>query len=461
MLNELNLHNYQKHCVQHVIDNNKAGLFLEMGLGKTVTMLTAVNKLIYEYLDVEKVLIIAPKRIVESVWVSEIAKWDHLKHLKSSRVIGNREQRLSALKKKADIYLISRDNITWLIGQYACSMLPFDMLIIDESSSFKNHKSQRFKALKRVLDSFTRTVILTGTPRPNNLLDLWAQIYILDRGYRLGAYVSHFRNTFFKPGRAKGHVVYEYKPLKGAEEQVIDKISDICISMSAEDYLELPPKIDNYVRIEMPDKILERYKNFQKDLVLDMLDDDTEDISVANAVGLSNKLRQFSNGAVYDEDKDWHEVHDLKIEAMLEIIEFSSEPVIVAYAFQHDLYRIEAALSKVKNLKYRRMNGDKDVLDWNAKKIDVLILHPASAGHGLNLQQGGNVIVWFGLPWSSELYEQTNARVHRQGQKKRSFIHHLVCAGTIDYRIKGALTTKIKGQNALMVAIKAVIEQYK
>jgi SNF2 family DNA or RNA helicase len=255
--------------------------------------------------------------------------------------------------------------------------------------------------------------------------------------------------------------VYEYKPLKGAEEQVIDKISDICISMSAEDYLELPPKIDNYVRIEMPDKILERYKNFQKDLVLDMLDDDTEDISVANAVGLSNKLRQFSNGAVYDEDKDWHEVHDLKIEAMLEIIEFSSEPVIVAYAFQHDLYRIEAALSKVKNLKYRRMNGDKDVLDWNAKKIDVLILHPASAGHGLNLQQGGNVIVWFGLPWSSELYEQTNARVHRQGQKKRSFIHHLVCAGTIDYRIKGALTTKIKGQNALMVAIKAVIEQYK
>lgn len=459
MLNESNLHEYQKHCVDHVLETPFAGLFLDMGLGKTVTMLTSINKLIYENLEVSKVLIVAPKRIVESVWKAEAEKWEHTKHLRIARIIGNQHQRQAALREDSDIYLISRDNIAWLTSQYGGMKVPFDMLVIDESSSFKNHKSQRFKAIKRVLDSFTRTVILTGTPRPNNLLDLWSQIFILDRGMRLGAYITHFRQSFFKAGRSKGHIVYDYKALDGAEEKITERISDICISMSAKDYLDLPDKVSNFIELKLPKKLLERYRDFERDLVLEMLH--CEDISVQNAVGLSNKLRQFSNGAVYDEDRNWAEIHDLKIQALLEIIEFSPEPVIVAYTFKHDLVRILAVLSKIKKLRYKKLENDQDIVDWNDKKLDVLILHPASAGHGLNLQKGGNTIVWFGLTWSSELYEQTNARVHRQGQTKRSFIHHIVCKGTIDMRIKRALEGKISGQRALMEAIKAVVSGYK
>lgn len=460
MLNESNLHNYQAKAVDHVLNVPRAGLFLDMGLGKTVSTLTAINKLIYEELLIDNALIIAPKRVVESTWTDELKKWEHLKDLKAVRVIGNEKQRISALKEPADIHLISRDNIVWLVGLYGGNMLPFDMLVIDELSSFKNHKSQRFKALKMVLPSFDRVVGLTGTPTPNGLIDLWAQVYLLDRGERLGKFISQYRKEFFHAGASKGNIVYKYDINHNAEDEIYNQIRDICISMKAEDYLDLPKRIDNFINIPMPSNLSKKYQDFEKEKVLQLLDqiDDENDISAANAAALSNKLLQFANGAVYDEDKNVHVIHDLKIKALEDVIEAANgRPVLVAYTFKSDRDRI---LTELKKYDPVLLKGADHIRAWNAGEIPVLLMHPASGGHGLNLQDGGNIIVWYGQTWSLELYQQFNARLHRQGQKRGVVVNHLITAGTMDEKVVKALDGKSEGQETLMQAIKSKLKKY-
>ena len=456
-LNKSDMHNYQDESVNHIIDHPHCGLFLDMGLGKTVSSLTAINYLMFEDLDVEKTLVIAPKRVAESVWSAEIEKWNHLRHLSISKIIGKPKDRLAAIRKRADIYMISRDNIAWLVGQFGGNMLPFDMLVIDESSSFKNSKSLRFKALKRVQPSFKRVVILTGTPAPNGLEDLWTQIWLLDRGERLGRTISEYRRTYFT-NVSKSH---DYKILKvndkDSEKQIHKNISDICMSMKTEDYLNLPERIDNFIDIDLPPSILKKYNDFEKEMVLELLESE-EEISVLNAAGLSNKLLQFSNGAVYDEDRNYHVMHDLKLDALEEIVEnLNGKPVLIAYSYQHDLHRISERLKKYKPVK---LKTDQDIRDWNNGKIKVLMMHPASGGHGLNLQMGGSDIVWFGLNWSLELYMQLNKRLHRQGQKFKVRVHHLLTKGTIDQDVKKSLERKHNKQEGLMQAVKARIQKY-
>ena len=456
-MNESNLHSYQNSGVEHSLINPFSGLFLDMGLGKTVTTLTLINRLIYEELTVRKVLIIAPKRVAENVWDAERDKWEHLQHLRISKITGNPVQRQEALKAKAEIFIISRDNIAWLCGLYGGSMLPFDMLVIDESSSFKNHKSLRFKALKRVQPSFDRVVLLTGTPAPNGLIDLWAQIYLLDRGERLGKTIGGYRERYFTPGQTNGAIVYNYKLDSTGEEKIHAKIDDICMSMKAEDYLDMPDKIDNVIKLKLPKEVLQQYKEFERENVLELLE---EDISAVNAAALSNKLLQFANGAVYDEDRNVHQVHEVKIDAIEEIIENSGgKPVLVAWTYRHDLTRMLVRLKKYKPV---QLKTGKDIKDWNAGKIQIMLMHPASGGHGLNLQSGGNTVVWFGQTWSLELYQQLNARLYRQGQKsKRVVIHHLVVEGTLDVDVMRSLKNKNNKQAGLMQAIKAKIERYK
>tara|TARA_R110000787_G_scaffold97665_4_gene201339 strand:+ start:37927 stop:39333 length:1407 start_codon:yes stop_codon:yes gene_type:complete len=458
-LNETNLHAYQNSCIDHIIDNPYCALFLDMGLGKTITTLTAIKKLMFDELEVSKVLIIAPKRVAENVWTSELDKWDHINHFKASRVIGTVKQRIEALKTEADLYLIGRDNIAWLVGLYGGGMLPFDMLIIDESSSFKNHKSNRFKSLKQVRTSFNRIVLLTGTPSPNTLQDLWAQIYLLDGGSRLGKFITHFRRDYFRPGKRNGAIIYNYITQDNGEQRVYDKIEDICLSMKAKDYLDLPERITNYIDIKFPPKIQKLYNDFEEEQVLELFSGkDETDISAVNAAALSNKLLQFSNGAVYDAEKNYHVVHDLKIDAIKEIIEDANgKPVLIAWTFRHDLYRLQEALKKHNPV---QLKTEQDIFDWNSGKINILLMHPASGGHGLNLQAGGNIIVWFGQTWSLELYQQLNARLDRQGQDKPVIVHHLVASNTIETKVVNALARKEKGQNELMEAVKAKIAQY-
>jgi len=456
MLKRNNLHNYQEAGVTHIIDVPKSGLFLDMGLGKTVTTLTATNSLMYEELDVMNALVIGPRRVVESVWKQEAEKWKHLKHLTFSRIIGNVKQRKVAITEKADIHLISRDNIAWLCGQYGGSMLPWDMLIIDESSSFKNHKSQRFKALRKVIPSFSRVVILTGTPAPNSLLDLWSQIYLLDRGERLEKFITRYRQRFF----SRDYNGFSYSLNKNVEGVIYDKISDIVISMKAEDYLELPERIDNYIDVSFDAALRKKYTDFERESVLQLLEeaDNENDITAANAAALSNKLLQFSNGAVYDADKNAHTMHDLKIEACKELVEAAQgKPVLIAWTFRHDLKRLLVAL---KAHKPQTLKNDQTVKDWNEGKIKVLLMHPASGGHGLNLQDGGSTVIWFGLNWSLELYQQFNARLHRQGQKQATVVNHILVKDTIDEDVKAALARKENTQNSLMTAVKARIKKY-
>jgi SNF2 family DNA or RNA helicase len=426
--------------------------------GKTVSTLTAINELIYEELDVSKVLIIGPKRVAESVWTAEAKKWDHLKHLKIAKVIGSEKQRKAALREKADIYMIGRDNIVWLCGQFGGSMLPFDMLVIDESSSFKSPKSLRFKALKLAQPSFKRVVILTGTPAPNGLIDIWSQVYLLDRGKRLGKTITAYREIYFKPGKRNGAIIYNYDLQQDGESRIHDKISDICMSMKAKDYLDLPKRIDNYIEIQFPAGLQQKYDDFERDQVLEMFSD-AEDISAINAAALSNKLLQFANGAVYDNKKNYHIIHDLKLEAAEEIVENANgKPVLIAYTYKHDLERL---LEKLKKYKPKQLKTDQDINDWNAGKIQVMIMHPASGGHGLNLQAGGNIIVWFGQTWSLELYMQFNARLDRQGQTESVIVNHLVASKTIDQDVIKALANKNTRQEGLMQAIKLKIDNYK
>ena len=464
-MTEQSLHSYQHACIKHIIENPFCGLFLDMGLGKTVTTLTAVNLLKYDYCEIGSILVIAPKRVAESVWEEESQKWEHLKHLRFSKIVGTEQKRIEALKVKADVYIISRDNVAWLCALYGGGKLPFDMIVVDELSSFKSHKSLRFKALRQARPYFKRFVGLTGTPAPNGLIDLWPQIYLMDKGDRLEKTISRYRDKYFKPGRTNGHVVYSYKPLEDSERLIHKKIEDICISLKAEDYLKMPERINNYISLKMPDALKKQYRDFERDKVLELISAEQKDnngesitIDVANAAALSNKLLQFANGAIYGAEKQVHIVHDIKLEAVKELIEDANgKPVLIAWTYQFDRDRL---IEYLKAYKPRELKTNKDIEDWNNGNIQVLLAHPASAGHGLNLQAGGNIIVWYGQTWSLELYQQFNARLYRQGQKSAVVIHHLILADTHDEDVICALKAKDKKQNALLASIKAKIEKY-
>jgi len=450
------LHNYQERTVDHIIEKPHCGAFLDMGLGKTVSTLTAVNFLIYEELEITTALVVAPKRVAESVWEAEAQKWSHLKHLRFSKITGTTRERKRALKRPADIYLISRNNIAWLCGLYGGSMLPFDMLILDESSSFKNHKSNRFKALRFVQPSFDRVVLLTGTPAPNSYLDLWSQIYLLDRGERLEKFITRYQARYF----TKSYDGWSYELNEGCEDLINEKIKDLCISMKSEDYLDLPGTLINPIELEMGPELTQKYKDFEREKVLQLFEerDDDKDITAVNAAALSTKLLQFANGAVYDEDRNVHVIHDIKIEAAKEIVEDANgKSVLIAWTYQHDRDRLMKALKQYKPV---NLKTDQDIQDWNAGKIRVLLMHPASGGHGLNLQHGGHILVWYGQTWSLELYEQLNKRLDRQGQNHRVILHKLLLKGSIDMEVVKALERKAAGQAALMEAVKARIDKY-
>lgn len=449
-------HNYQKYCIEKVIENENIGLMLDMGLGKTIITLTAITELKFNYFDVNKVLIIAPKKVAESTWGNEIDKWRHLKDLKISKVLGSLTKRIKALNTRADIFIINRENVSWLVDYYRQDW-PFDMVVVDEFSSFKNHASKRFKSLKMIKGKIKRFVGLTGTPAPNGLKDLWAQVYLLDQGERLGKNISAFRDRYFNYRRFGYSNFGEYEIKEGAEKAIKDKISDICISMKAEDYLELPDIIYDDVPIDLDTKSKKQYEELEKKMVLSL---GTTEIDVASATALSGKLLQLSNGAIYDENRKVHEVHDCKIERFVELIEqLNRKPALVFYNFKHDLERIKKALAKSK-LKVVELKTPEDEKEWNKGNIDILLAHPASAAYGLNLQDGGNHVVWFGLNWSLELYQQANKRLHRQGQKEKVIIHHLITKGTRDEDVMRAIENKGNIQEELLQSLKARIEKY-
>ena len=461
MLTKNDLHNYQKACIEHIVEHPYCGLFIDMGLGKTVTALTAIEALIFDYCEIGSALIVAPKRVAESVWQEEAEKWEHLKHLTFSKIIGTQKQRQEAIRAQANIYIISRDNIAWLCALYGGGKLPFDMVVIDELSSFKSYKSERFKAMRGARLYLKRLVGLTGTPAPNGLIDLWSQIYLMDRGDRLEKTITRYREKYFRPGRTNGNVVFSYDLMEDSEYIIHKKIEDICISMKAEDYLEMPVRTDNYIKLRMPDDIKKKYEDFEKEKVIDLLNNQGEEsaINVVNAAALSNKLLQFANGAIYDENRNVYKIHDIKLEALKEMIEDANgQPVLVAWTFQFDRDRIKEYL---KAYKPRELKTNKDIDDWNAGKVQVMLAHPASAGHGLNLQAGGHIIIWFGTTWSLELYQQFNGRLYRQGQKEHVVINHLILQGTHDEDVIRALKAKDQKQNSLLNSIKARIDKYK
>lgn len=469
------LHDYQLACVQHIINNKFCGVFLDMGLGKTVSTLTAIDELMFDYCEINSVLVIAPKRVAETVWAEEANKWEHLHNLSFSKIVGSEQQRISAIKQKANIYIISRDNIAWLCAYCGGAKLPFDMIVVDELSSFKSYKSQRFKSLRLTQPYFKRFVGLTGTPAPNGLIDLWPQIYLMDRGERLEKTITRYREKYFRPNKTNGNVVYSYAPLSDSEKQIHDKISDICISMKAEDYIRMPLRTDNFIKLKMPIDIKKQYEDFEKNKVLELLnniekveltDDDGNtyieerpaQVNITNAAALSNKLLQFANGAVYDENSNVFNIHSIKVDALKEIIEDANgQPVLVAWTYRFDRDRL---MQELKQFEPRELNTAKDINDWNNGKVKVLLAHPASAGHGLNLQAGGSIIVWYGQTWSLELYQQFNARLYRQGQQAHVIINHLILEGTHDEDVIAALRHKNIHQNALLTSIRAKIDKY-
>ena len=455
---EFQPHNYQKYCIDRMVNDDKLGLMLDMGLGKTIITLTAIADLKFNRFAVDKVLIIAPKKVAEATWTDEIAKWDHLSLLKAELVLGSTQKRVRALSKKADIYVINRENVQWLVDYYKNSW-PFDMVVLDEWSSFKNHQSKRFKSLKIIRKKIKRIVGLTGTPAPNGLIDLWAQIYLLDEGERLGNTIGKYRERYFTPGQRNATVIFNYDAKEGSNEAIQNKISDICISMKADDYLELPDIIYEEIPVALDSKAQKSYDELEREMILAL--DTGEEISVANAAALSNKLLQLANGALYNEKRDVTEIHDCKLERFLELIEqLNGKPALVFYNFQHDRDRIIKALEKSK-LRLRALKTPQDQIDWNNKEIDILLAHPASAAYGLNLQAGGNHVVWFGLNWSLELYQQANKRLHRQGQTEKVIIHHLVCKNTRDEDVMEALQNKGDVQDALVESLKVRIKKVK
>ena len=425
---------------------------------KTITTLTAVKELKYNRFLVRRVLVIAPKKVAEGTWTREAAKWDHTQMLRVSPVLGSQAKRIRALNTSADLYIINRENVCWLVDYYR-NAWPFDMVVVDESSSFKSHSAKRFKALASVSSRIDRMVELTGTPSPNGLDDLWSQIFLLDGGERLGKRHTQFRERYFQPDkRGADGMVYSYEAKPGTEESILKQISDICISMKAEDYLQLPDVTYHEIPVELDSKSLKAYYELEREMVLQLPEDD-ETISVTSAAALSNKLLQLANGALYDEDRQVHEVHNCKIEAFLELIEsLQGKPALVFYNYQHDRARILKALEK-SGLAVRELKTTQDEDDWNAGKIQVLLTHPASSAYGLNLQQGGNHVVWFGLTWNYELYTQANKRLHRQGQKEKVIIHHLVCSGTRDTDVMQALQRKDDVQSWVMESLKARIRK--
>lgn len=440
-------HNYQQFATDFILNQSICCLMLDMGLGKTVITLTALWQLALDSFDVSRVLVIAPKRVAEDTWPKELAKWEHLTGLTFSLVLGSAAERKAALQRKAFLYIINRENVAWLVKNHYWD---FDMVVIDELSSFKSNKAERFKAMKKVRPTVTRIVSLTGTPAPNTLLDLWPQMYLMDMGQRLGRFIGGFRDRFFLPDKRNREIIYSYKPREGAEDAIYALISDICISMKAADYLDMPERIDNRIEVSMSPKERKLYDDFQKDMVLSIGD---EQLDAANAAALSNKLLQMANGAVYGEDKKVIPIHDRKLDALEDLVEGANgKPLLVAYWYKHDLQRIKA---RFKNA--RCIDTAKDIDDWNAGQIPLALIHPASAGHGLNLQDGGCIIVWFGLTWSLELYQQLNARLWRQGQKHTVVIHHIVTKGTHDEDVMRALENKDTRQSALIEAVRARI----
>lgn len=417
--------------------------------------LTAINRLMYEMFAVSRVLVIAPKRVAEDTWSRESQKWDHLQHLKLSKILGTREQRLQAVNKDADIYIINRENVPWLVEECQKKRRwPFDMVVIDELSSFKSSKSQRFRALKKVTPLIKRIVGLTGTPTPNGLLDLWPQMYLLDRGLRLGKTITGYRDRYFNPGMRNGYTVFNWTPKEGADKAIQEKIKDICISMSASDYLTLPERMNNIIPVELSEQEKKLYKTMEKEQILSL---DESEIVALTAATVANKLLQMANGTVYDLDKNCRHIHDRKLEALEEILDVTDEPVLVFYNFQHDYDRL---MERFRKLDPRRLDTADDIRAWNEGKVRLLLAHPASVGHGLNIQEGGHIIIWFGLTWSLELYQQANARLYRQGQKKNVIIHHLVASGTIDEQVMTALEKKDTSQKALLEAVKSRREIY-
>lgn len=445
---------YQEYAKNKLIDHKAIALMLDMGMGKTVTTLTAISELMYDYWEISKVLVIAPLRVAQTTWADEIAEWQHLNYLTVSVMCGDLKHRLQALNTKADIYTINRENIMWLVSLLG-KKWDFDMVVIDESSSFKNHRSQRFRALKRIRPFIKRIVELTGTPAPNGLMDLWAQVYLLDGGKRLERTITQYRQKYFRADKMSGHIVFNYEPLPNSEKEIYNKIADICVSLKSEDYLYLPDIMYNQVTITLPKKIMAKYREFEHELVLDLTDDSS--ISASSAAVLSGKLLQYASGAIYDENKNVIDIHDFKLEALKEIVDTNEgRNIMVMYWYQHD---------KDKILKYfpsaRILKSVQDLREWNAGKIKMALLHPASAGHGLNLQHGGSIIVWYSITWNLELYQQANKRLHRPGQKHKVIINHLVAKNTEDERVMQALENKANGQNAMMEAVKAKIKQYR
>lgn len=456
---EFRPHEYQKYCIEYIKTHPISALFLDMGLGKTVTTLTALRDLMLDDMSVSKVLVIAPLRVARDTWHAEVEKWDHLGDLDVSIIVGTAKERMAALNHNAMIYVVNRENVKWLVEYYEKNGLrwDFDCIVIDELSSFKNHQSQRFKWLRKIRPFVKRWIGLTGTPTSNGLMDLWAEIGILDGGERLGRFIGRFRDAYFKPGSMNPStgVVFSYIPRPGAEEQIYERISDMTISMKALDYLDMPECVYVNHEVEMSEPERKLYYQLKKDLIIPLEDGD---IDAANAASLSNKLLQMSNGAVYDENQEARHIHSRKLDMLEDLIEAANgQPVLVAYWFKHDKTRILTHLAKAgySGADVRDLKSSDDIKDWNAGKIPIALIHPASAGHGLNIQEGGHILIWFGLTWSLELYQQTNARLWRQGQKSTVTIHHIVTKNTVDEDVLSALASKDVTQEKLIAAVKA------
>ena len=448
-------HEYQRYAAEYIITHPVTALLLDMGLGKTVTTLTAVNELIYDYFEISKVLVIAPLRVARDTWPAEIQKWEHLQNLTYSVAVGTEAERLRSLKTQADIYIINRENVQWLIEENGV-VFNYDMLIIDELSSFKNHDTKRFKSLMKMRPKVKRVVGLTGTPSSNGLMDLWAEFRLLDMGQRLGRFIGKYRTDYFLPDRRNGNIVYSYRPLPDAEQQIYDKISDITISMKSTDHLNMPELIISEYTVKLSEEERQHYEELKEELVLELPDGD---VTASNAGSLSNKLSQMANGAIYSDDRDILPIHDRKLDALEDIIEAANgKPVLVAYWFKHDLARIQERLNKL-HIPFATMDKADSISRWQRGELPVGLIHPASAGHGLNLQSGGSTLIWFGLTWSLELYQQTNARLWRQGQTHVVTIHHIITKNTVDEDVMAALEQKDMTQEKLISAVRARLEE--
>lgn len=452
-------YDYQRTAMRWIKEHARCGLFLDMGLGKTVATLTALQDLMDDC-EVSRVLVVAPKKVAETTWTTEAGKWDHLKNLKVVKVLGTERQRSLALQEKADVYVTGRDNFVWLVGKYG-GVLPFDVLVIDELTSFKSSKSERFRAMRIAVGTVRRVIGLTGTPAPNGLIDLWAQMYCLDQGERLGKSVTRYRDTYFETHRWN-NIVVRCTAKKGCDEVIRQKIADICLSMQAKDYLQLPDLLEHTVEVQLSAAVMARYEKFEREKVLEFAaehDGEPTNVLANSAAGLMTKLSQMANGAIYDEAREVHEVHGEKVDKLVELVEGANgSGVLVFYQFKHDVPRI---VKKLKGYRVATYEGESQLLAWNRGEIDVLLAHPASTAYGLNMQEGGHYIVWFGTGWNLEHYQQANARLHRQGQRHPVTVYKLLCPGTVDERANQALISKMGVQQGLLEGLKALMRKHR